>query len=136
MGVISVIRSPFVICIEFYMIDLKTLTIKKAHDALMKGEYSAVELAKAYLEAIKLKNKELNVYLEVYGDVLEQAALADEKIKDGSATVLTGIPIAVKDNILVKGRRASSASKILENYVASYDATVIAKLKNAGTVFI
>jgi len=118
------------------MIDLKTLTIKKAHDALMKGEYSAVELAKAYLEAIKLKNKELNVYLEVYGDVLEQAALADEKIKDGSATVLTGIPIAVKDNILVKGRRASSASKILENYVASYDATVIAKLKNAGTVFI
>ena len=118
------------------MIDLKTLTIKKAHDALMKGEYSAVELAKAYLEAIKLKNKELNVYLEVYGDVLEQAALADEKIKDGSATVLTGIPIAVKDNILVKGRRASSASKILENYVASYDATVIAKLKNVGAVFI
>ncbi|MEI8346985.1 MAG: DUF1385 domain-containing protein [Pseudomonadota bacterium] len=54
---------------------------------------------------------------------------ADKKIKSGKANILTGIPIAVKDNILIKGRIASSASKILENYKASYDATVIKKLK-------
>lgn len=117
-------------------IDLSTLTITKAHDALMKGDYSAVDLAKAYLEEIKLKNKELNAYLEVYDDVLDQAKEADKKIKAGKTTMLTGIPIAIKDNILIKGKRVSSASKILENYTASYDATVITKLKEAGAVFL
>ena len=121
------------------MIDLKTLTISKAHDALIKGEYSAVDLAKAYLENIERKNKELNAYLEVFSDVLEQAAEADRKLKNlptSKLPNLLGIPIAVKDNILIKGRRASSASKILENYVASYDATAIAKLKEAGAIFL
>ena len=118
------------------MIDLKELTIKKAHKHLIDGEFSATDLAGAYLEAIKRKNKELNAYLEVYDDVLEQAAVADKMIKDGKATILTGIPLAVKDNILIKGRRASAASKILDGYVASYDATVIVKLKEAGAVFL
>lgn len=58
------------------------------------------------------------------------------KIKDGTATTLTGIPLAIKDNILIKGRVASSASRILENYTASYDAHVIEKLKDSGAVFI
>jgi len=118
------------------MINLKELTIKVAHDALVNGEYSAVDLAKAYLEVISSKNSTLNAYLEVYSDVLEQAGSADKIIRDGGATMLTGIPLAIKDNILIKGRRVSSASKILENYVASYDATVITKLKDAGAVFL
>ncbi|MES2087859.1 MAG: Asp-tRNA(Asn)/Glu-tRNA(Gln) amidotransferase subunit GatA [Patescibacteria group bacterium] len=118
------------------MIDLKNLTITKAHNSLMKGEFTAVELATAYLEEITLKNKELNAYIEVYGDVLSQAEAADKKIKDGSATTLTGIPIALKDNILIQGKHASASSGILENYVASYDATVITKLKAAGAVFL
>ncbi len=117
-------------------IDLKTLTIRKAHESFNKGEYSAVDLAKAYLEQIKLKNKELNAFLEVYDDVLEQAKEADVKIKAGKANLLTGIPFALKDNILIKGKRASSSSKILEGYVASYDATVITRLKEAGVVFL
>src|SRR3989338_721519 len=114
------------------MIDLTTLTIKKAHDSLVKSEYSAVDLANAYLAEIKNKNKQLNAYLEVYPDVLEQAAEADRRIKEGKATLLTGIPLAVKDVILIKGKRVGAASKILEGYVAGYDATVIAKLKDAG----
>jgi aspartyl-tRNA(Asn)/glutamyl-tRNA(Gln) amidotransferase subunit A len=67
------------------------------------GEFSAVDLANYFLEKISQKNGELFAYLEVYNDVVEQAKLADEKIKNGTATLLTGIPIAVKDNILVSG---------------------------------
>ena len=118
------------------MIDLKTLTIRKAHEHLKKGDFSARELAENYLAEIEKKNPELNAYLEVFGDVLEQAGAADEKIKNGGGGVLLGIPFATKDNILIKGRRAGAASKILEGYVATYDATVIKKLKEAGAIFL
>lgn len=118
------------------MIDLKNLTIKKARQALDTKEFSAVELAQAYLDEINSKNKELNVYLEVFDDVLEQAKQADERIAKGESTLLLGIPLAIKDNILIKGRKVSAASKILENYIASYDATVIGKLKKQGAVFL
>ncbi|MFA5934480.1 MAG: Asp-tRNA(Asn)/Glu-tRNA(Gln) amidotransferase subunit GatA [Candidatus Paceibacterota bacterium] len=118
------------------MINLKELTIRKAHDAMVGGEYTAVLLAEAYLEEIKNKDKNIHAYLEVYSDVLEQAKKADEIIKSGKSTLLTGIPVSVKDNILIKNRVASAASKILENYVATYDATVIEKLKSEGVVFI
>lgn len=118
------------------MIDLKNLTIEKAHKSLLKGEYSSRDLAEAYLEVIKEKNGELNAYLETFDDVLAQADIADKKIKDGSATLMTGIPIAIKDNILFEGHIASAGSKILENYKATYDAFVIQKLKNEGAVII
>jgi aspartyl-tRNA(Asn)/glutamyl-tRNA(Gln) amidotransferase subunit A len=118
------------------MIYLKELTIKKAHDALIKKEYSAVDLANAYLKEIESKNPELNAYLGVYDDVIEQAKVADEKIAKGESTILTGIPFAMKDNILIEGKPASGASKILENYIATYDATVIKKLKEEGVVFL
>lgn len=117
-------------------IDLNTLTIEKAHKHLTDGDFSAVELAQAFLNEIKKKNKDLNAYLEVFDDVLEQAKEADKKIKEGNADILTGIPIAVKDNILIKGRRVGAASKILEGYRATYDATAIAKLKEKGVVFL
>ncbi len=118
------------------MIDLNNLTIKKAHEAMKAGQYTAVDLANAYLSEIKNKNGEINAYLEVYNDVIEQAQEADKRFKSGTATMLTGIPFAIKDNILIKGRIASSASKILENYHATYDATVIEKLKKEGVVFV
>ncbi len=118
------------------MIDLATLTIKKAHEALKRGDYTCVELSKKYLEEINKRNKELNAYLEIYDDILEQAVVADKRFKDGTATLLTGIPFAIKDNILIKGRIAGSASKILGNYHATYDATVIEKLKKENPVFI
>lgn len=118
------------------VINLKELTIEKAHNAMIKGEYTAVDLAEAYISEIKKKNKEINAYLEIYDDVLEQAKKADKIIESGKATLLTGIPFAIKDNILIQGKKASSASKILENYTATYDATVIKKLKKEGVVFI
>ncbi|MDP3661358.1 MAG: Asp-tRNA(Asn)/Glu-tRNA(Gln) amidotransferase subunit GatA [bacterium] len=118
------------------MIDLKNLTVKKAHTAFIKNEYSALDLSEAYLKNIEAKNKELNVYLEVFDDVREQAKEADKKIKAGKAEMLTGIPLAIKDNILIQGRRVGAASKILDGYVAPYDATAIKKLKDAGAVFL
>ncbi len=118
------------------MINVDTLTIHEAHAAMKAGTFSATDLAKAYLARIKERNATLNAYLEVFDDVLEQAAAADARFKAGTATTLTGIPLAVKDNILIKGRRAGSASKILEGYIAPYDATAIAALKREGAVFL
>jgi len=117
-------------------IDLATLTIHKASTAFKNGDFTAVDLAQAYLDSISERDKEIHAYLEVYDDVLKQAQKADEMIKAGKGTVLTGIPFAIKDNILIKGKIASSASKILENYRATYDATVIEKLKREGVVFM
>jgi aspartyl-tRNA(Asn)/glutamyl-tRNA(Gln) amidotransferase subunit A len=118
------------------MLDLKNLTIEKAREGMQSGEFTSVDLVNAYLKNISEKNKNLNAYLEVFPDALEQAKHADEIIKKGEGKELTGIPIAIKDNILIKGKIASAASKILENYVASYDAFVIKKLKEEGAVFI
>lgn len=118
------------------MIDLKSLTIAKAHEDLKTGLYTCVELAQAYLDAIQEKNPELNAYLEVYDDVLKQAEEAQKKFTDGTAVAMTGIPIAMKDNILYEGHIASAGSRILENYKASYDSAVVRDLKKAGAVFL
>jgi len=117
-------------------IDLKTLTIKKAHEHLTKGDFSVAELSEAYLKNIEVHNKNINAYLEVFDDIKEQTKGAQKLIESKTSGVLTGIPIAVKDNILIQGKRASSASKILEGYTATYDAMVIKKLKAGGAVFL
>lgn len=116
--------------------DLSTLTIKQAHEDMKSGAYTAAELTKAYLDVIAEKNKDLNVYVEVFDDCLAQAKEADAMFANGTATLLTGIPVAVKDNILIKGRKATAASKILEGYTATYDAFAIQKLKEVGAVFL
>lgn len=117
-------------------ISLKDLTIEKAHASLKAGEYTCKELAEAYLQVIKEKNTELNAYLEVFEDVLIQADIAQKKFSNGTDTELTGIPFAIKDNILFEGHIASAGSKILENYTATYDAFVIKQLKEVGAVII
>ncbi len=118
------------------MIDLNTLTIKKARLSLDNKEFSAVQLAQVYLDEIKKKNGELNAYLEIFDDVLEQAKQADLLLAKGDSYPLLGIPLAIKDVILIQGKKVSASSKMLENYVASYDATVIKKLKKQGAVFL
>jgi aspartyl-tRNA(Asn)/glutamyl-tRNA(Gln) amidotransferase subunit A len=116
------------------MMDLKNLTIEKAHKSLVSGEYKVRDLCQAYLDEIKERDGDIHAYLEVYEDVMKQADDAQKKVKQGN--VLAGIPIALKDNMLAEGRRAGSASKILESYVAPYDATAIKKLRDAGVVFL
>lgn len=117
--------------------DLTRLTVSEARRALDAKEFSALELTNAYLDVIKARDTELHAYLEVWEEAARaEARAADERIGRGEASVFTGIPLAVKDNILIEGRIASSASKILEHYRASYDATVIEKLKKEGAVFL
>ena len=117
--------------------NLSKLTIAEARRALDAKEYSALELTDAYLDAIAEKNPEIHAYLEVWENTArEEAKKADEMISRGESRPLTGIPIAVKDNILIEGRIASAGSKMLEKYTATYNATVITKLKEQGAVFL
>ncbi len=118
-------------------LDLHGLTVASAHSHLKKGDFSARELAQVYLDSIEKKNPPVNAYLEVFDDVLDQAHEADQRLQSKkNVHTLTGIPFAMKDNILVKGHRAGAASKILEGYYAPYDATVSKKLRDAGAVFL
>ncbi|MFC1701109.1 Asp-tRNA(Asn)/Glu-tRNA(Gln) amidotransferase subunit GatA [Patescibacteria group bacterium] len=118
--------------------NLNKLTIAKAHKGFVKKEFSAVELTQETLKQIEKKDKEINAYLKVCNNsALESAKKIDEKIQAGEEiSLLSGIPIAVKDNILVCDVKCSAGSKILENYIAPYSATVIKKLKKAGAVII
>ncbi|MEK7627958.1 MAG: Asp-tRNA(Asn)/Glu-tRNA(Gln) amidotransferase subunit GatA [Patescibacteria group bacterium] len=116
--------------------DTAKLTIAGARRALDAKEYSAVELVRAFRTVAEKENPALNAYLEIFSDSEQQAKEADITIAQGSAGPLTGIPLAIKDNILINGHRAGAASKILEGYVAPYDATVIARLKKQHAVFM
>ena len=116
--------------------DLTKLTIAEASELLNDGEISSRELTEAVLASATHQNGDLNAYLEIFDDALASADEADARRRAGERAPLLGIPLAIKDNILIEGKRATSASKILENYIATYDATAIQKLKAAGAVFI
>ncbi len=117
--------------------DLSKLTIAEARRALDAKEYSALELTNAYLSAIDEKDGDIHAYLEVWHvSARAEAVAADAMIASGNVQPLTGIPIAIKDNILIDGRVVSGGSKILEKYVASYDSTVAKKLKSQGAVLL
>lgn len=117
-------------------IDVDTLTIQEAHEGLTSGRFTVAELVGAYTDRITSLNSDLNAYLEIYSDIEEQTRRAQKMLDEGRGTVLTGVPFAVKDNILIKGRIASSASKMLENYTATYTATAMEKLIDEGVVFL
>lgn len=115
-----------------------TYTITEARDALDHGDTSSVELTRTCLGEIASQNPGLNAYVGVWMDeALREAECSDARRANGERLgLLDGIPLAIKDNILFQGRNCSSASKILENYVAVQDATVIRKLKGQGSVFL
>ncbi|MFZ3100105.1 MAG: Asp-tRNA(Asn)/Glu-tRNA(Gln) amidotransferase subunit GatA [Minisyncoccales bacterium] len=118
--------------------ELKNLTIKDIRGGLMKKEFSAEELGKAYLDKIEKENDEIFAFLHIARDLaISQAKAVDEKIKNGEQIgILEGIPMAVKDNIMVQDLPCTSGSKILQNYIAPYDATVIEKIKGQGAVIL
>lgn len=117
---------------------LNQLTIVQAQKGLKKKEFSAAELTKAVFKEIKKRGKEINSYLTLTEDLaLAQADKIDQRIKNKEKLGgLAGIPISVKDNILVEGVRCAAGSKILRNYTAPYDAAVVKKLKEAGAVLV
>lgn len=122
-------------------------TIEETVEALKSGKTTSEDLVRSSIDTFekdKKSEKPLNAFLEVYSDVLEKAKLADEEIASAkkSGTVeklfeqkpLLGVPFAVKDNISVKGKSLTCSSKILEGYRAPYNATVVARLLNAGAI--
>ncbi|MEK7643653.1 MAG: Asp-tRNA(Asn)/Glu-tRNA(Gln) amidotransferase subunit GatA [Patescibacteria group bacterium] len=112
--------------------------IHDLHKKLISKELSARELTDSHLGTIAGKDLAIHAFLEVYeDDARRHADRIDAKIAKGeSLGVLEGIPIALKDNILVEGKRTTAASKILEKYIASYDASVVSKLKTAGAIIL
>jgi aspartyl-tRNA(Asn)/glutamyl-tRNA(Gln) amidotransferase subunit A len=113
------------------------LTIHEAHELLKRSEISSVDLTKATLERIAEVEDKIHACVTVTEDMaLKQAEEADGYIRNGNITPLAGVPMLIKDVICTKGIRTTCSSKILENFVPPYDATVIKKLKTQKAVIL
>lgn len=111
-------------------------TFKEIKQSILDGQTSLTNEVKIYLDNIK-NQSDLNAFLQVYeSEALEQAEIIDNKIKEGSAGKLAGLVIAIKDVICIKDKIVSCGSKILENFISLYDATVIKKLKENDALII
>lgn len=120
---------------------LYQLTLREAQDGLQKGKFSSVELVRSCLERIKKLDSKINAFITVCEkEALREAKEADKIINHKSSIInhqsLLGIPIAIKDNFCTKGIRTTAGSKVLEDYIPVYDATVVARLKEAGAIII
>ena len=113
-------------------------TISELRKKFVAGELSPVTVFDEAIATITANNADINAFLAVFTEARDEAVAAEARYKaeGDAAPALLGIPLAVKSNILIKGKNATAASKILENYTATYDATVIARLRAAGAIFI
>ncbi|HEY5621004.1 MAG TPA: Asp-tRNA(Asn)/Glu-tRNA(Gln) amidotransferase subunit GatA [Pontiella sp.] len=119
------------------MAELHTLTIAELSRMLSSGECTSVDVVNDVLTAIDAVDGKVGAYLTIdREDALAQARAADEARAAGADKPLLGIPVAIKDLLNVKGQPCTCSSKILEGYTAPYDATVIAKLREAGAVLL
>ncbi|MBQ6633680.1 MAG: Asp-tRNA(Asn)/Glu-tRNA(Gln) amidotransferase subunit GatA [Ruminococcus sp.] len=117
--------------------ELKDMKLRDMRKALDSKDISAKELAKSYLDRIKEYDGEIKSYITVTEELAyEQAEKAQEIIDKGEAKALTGIPVAIKDNICTQGVRTTCASRILENFIPPYDATVMEKLNSQNIVML
>lgn len=118
--------------------NLHELTAHEAHDLLVARKISSVELTRAVLDRMSATEPTVHAYITTTPDLaLDMAADADKRIAAGEGvTHLTGVPVAIKDNMCTVGVRTTCASRILENFVPPYDATVVRKLRSASAVFV
>ncbi len=118
--------------------DLQHLSILEVRKLIESGDSSATEICQAYLEGIQRRDPAIRAYLHTCPDrALQQASRIDQlKRTGGPLPPLAGVPMAIKDNILIRGLRCTCGSKILENFTAMYDATVIERLEAAGVVVL
>jgi len=113
--------------------DLHRLTIHEAQEQLVAGDVTAVALTEAVLERIAATDGQVKAYLTLTPErALEQARAADERLAAGERGPLLGIPLALKDVLCTEGVRTTAGSRILEEFVSPYDATVVRRLKDAG----
>jgi aspartyl-tRNA(Asn)/glutamyl-tRNA(Gln) amidotransferase subunit A len=112
-------------------------TIAELSKDLHEKKISSVELTQQFLDRIKRFDKDLNSFITVTEEqALQDAKIADNLIAKGQAQPLTGIPFAQKDIFCTQGVKTSCGSKMLDNFISPYDATVIQQFKNAGTVML
>jgi len=110
-------------------------TIKQIADALHNKEFSSEELVSSYLDRCETHNTDLNCFISLMPETaIAHARSADKIIQNGNAGPLTGIPLAHKDIFCINGTKTSCGSKMLDNFIAPYDATVVSKLNEAGMV--
>lgn len=116
---------------------LTSLTVHAAREGLRQKKFSSVELTRAFLDRIRQHNPRLNAFITVdEAQALAMAAAADERMARGEDTPVLGVPIALKDVLMTRGLRTTAGSKILENFVPTWDATPVARLRAAGAVFL
>ncbi len=114
-----------------------TLSISGLAPLLARREVSPVEVAEALLARISERDKAIKAYITVdEAGALAQARDAEVRLAKGQAGPLTGVPLAVKDVLVTKGLKTTCGSRILENYLPPYDATVCARLREQGAVFL
>jgi aspartyl-tRNA(Asn)/glutamyl-tRNA(Gln) amidotransferase subunit A len=112
-------------------------TISEIQQGLADGHFSSVEITQEYLAKIGSLNDTINCFITITDELaLQQAKAADAIIATGNAQPLTGVPLAHKDIFCTDGVKTSCASKMLENFIAPYDATVIEKFNQAGAVML
>lgn len=117
--------------------DITQLTILELADLFARKEISPLEVTRAYLERIQTLDPQIRAYITVTPErALAQARQAEEMILAGRHTVLTGVPLAIKDVMCTKGTATTCGSRILENFVPPYDARVVINLKQAGAVIL
>jgi aspartyl-tRNA(Asn)/glutamyl-tRNA(Gln) amidotransferase subunit A len=114
-----------------------TTTIKQLQQGLADKQFSSVEITQDYLNKINQQNAEINCFISVTDDLaLQQALDADTALANGTGSFLTGIPIAHKDIFCTDGVKTSCGSKMLDNFIAPYNATVIEKFNHRGAVML
>jgi len=117
--------------------ELHSLTVHQLREMLTKGEVSAVEITQSVLKRIDQVEDQVGAYITLDREsALAQAGEADRRIGGSSVGPLAGIPMALKDVACTEGLRTTAGSKILESFVPPYDATMVARLKNAGAVIL
>lgn len=117
--------------------DLTTKKIRELRALLDTKEISAVELTQHYLNRIENQGKAIDCFISVTAEhALAQAQAAQKRIDSGDAGPLTGIPLAIKDNLCTDGLATTCGSKMLEDFVPPYNATVVSKLEEAGAVLL
>lgn len=116
----------------------RDFTIKKYRQGLKDRKYSVSEVVKEFLSYAKKENEKIGAFLRFNeDDSTRQAFELDKELESGlEKNDLFGVPMGIKDNILISGQKATAGSKILENYTASYDATVIDNLKKGKAIFL
>lgn len=112
--------------------------IRELHKQLLDGDTTSVKLTEGYFETIEKRDSEIGAYLTLMKEAaLREAHEVDERIRRGEEVdMLAGIPSAIKDNMCATGVRTTAASKILDNYIAPYDATVVKELKDVGAILL